>query len=453
MSQAARLIQSHLYVRAAGVIVLAAIATLALTTIPAWATAPGANGKIVFTSNRDGDGSDFDLFTMNPDGSGVANLTNDGITNNEPSWSPDGQKVAYTATSGDGSPGNPTNREIVVIDADGSDPLNVTDSPTTDDSDPSFSPDGTRIAFRRQVGIGDVGEIYVMDADGSDLKRLTQNSVYDAEPTWSPDSSKVIFNEIIGGNNEIVQKDANAPDATSAPTNLTNNAQNDNNPSVSPDGRIAFSRLDNTDYDVFVMDADGTDQTNLTNNGASSDTQPAFSPDGEKIAFTRGVTLSSFDIWVMDDDGSNPVNRTPGQTTARQDSHPDWQPVADSDGDGVADGADACPDLAGASADGCPEITRSLTLRYSAGAFRGRLSSSPSMAECIAGKQVAVWKKVGSIGGSNDVKRGEDATNANGRYVVPKARRPGKYYAEVAPETIATVASCLAKRSPLLALP
>jgi Tol biopolymer transport system component len=435
-----------------GFAALVGLAAVAFGAAPAQATAPGANGKIVFASNRDGDGNDFDLFAMNPDGSGVTPVTNDAVTSIEPAYSPDGAKIAYTTTSGDGSPGNPANREIIVVDADGSDPVNVTNSPTSDDSDPSFSPDGTKIAFRRQVGIGDTGEIYIVDSDGSDLKRLTQNSLFDAEPTWSPDGSKVIFNEVIAGNNEIVQKDASSADPASAPENLTNNVQNDSNPSVSPDGRIAFSRLNSTDYDVYVMDADGTDQTNITNNSASWDSQPAFSPDGEKIAFTRGA-FNSMDIWVMGANGASPVNLTPGQATPRQDSHPDWQPVADGDGDGVADFEDACPDLAGARANGCPGIARTLTLKYAAGAFRGLLTSTPPQSECFADRTVSVWKKVGAIGGPDDVKRGEDATSATGKYVVAKRKRPGKYYAQVSEETFATLGSCLAARSPLLTLP
>lgn len=436
---------------------LLGFAALAFAAAPARATHPGANGKIAFVSNRDGDGSDFDIHTMNSDGSGVTNLTNDGVTNNEPSFSPDGAKVAYTATSGDGSPGNPANREIVVVNADGSNPVNVTDSPATDDSDPSFSPDGSKIAFRRQAGSGDPGEIYVIDADGTDLKRLTQNSAFDAEPTWSPDGTNVIFNEVIDGNNEIVQKDAGSTDPTSAPTNLTNNAQNDNNPSVSPDGTIAFSRLNVSDYDVYVMNANGSGQTNITNNTNSTtpvaawDTQPAFSPDGSKIAFSRGG-LNSMDIYVMNADGSSPVNRTPGQNPAREDSHPDWQPVVDSDGDGVADATDVCPNRAGSAANGCPNISRSLSVGYSSGTFRGRLSSSPSMSACFASKTVSVWKGVGRIGGSDDVRLGQDATSSTGNYVVPRRRRPGRYYARVSKQTIPAVGNCLAARSPVRAL-
>lgn len=456
MSPVAQPRRSYAHIRLANLAVLLGLATLALEAAPAQATAPGANGKIAFVSNRDGDG-DFDLFTMNPDGSGVNHLTNDSVTNNEPSYSPDGQKVAYTSTSGNGSVGNPVNREILVVNANGTSPVNVTNSPLSDDSDPSFSPDGTRIAFRRQVGSGDTGEIYVMDADGTDLKRLTQNSAFDAEPTWSPDSTKVIFNEVIAGNNEIVEKDASSTDPTSAPANLTNNPLNDNNPSVSPDGTIAFSRLNGSDYDIHVMNADGSGQTNITNHtnntptfGAGWDSQPAFSPDGTKIAFARGGL--NMDIYVMEANGASPVNRTPGQSPAREDSHPDWQPVADGDGDGVADATDACPDLPGDTANGCPNISRSLTLGYSRGAFRGKLSTSPSRTVCFTDRTVSVWKKVGTIGGSDDVKRGEDETNATGGYAVPKTRRPGSYYAKVSKETIAATGNCLAARSPILNL-
>lgn len=123
---------------------------------------------------------------------------------------------------------------------------------------------------------------------------------------------------------------------------------------------------------------------------------------------------------------------------------------ADRDEDGRGNVCDACPRLSASSPNGCPNISRSLTLDYSRGAFRGRLSARK--AACYRDKPVIVWEKVGTIGGSDDVRIGRDMTNDNGRYAVPEPRRPGQYYS-VAPErTISTVGNCRFAMSAVLRL-
>ena len=106
MPQTARLGRIYARIRLVGAIAGFSLVAIGVGAIPAGATAPGANGKIAFVSNRDGE-SDFDLFTMNPDGNGVDHLTNNGVTDNEPSYSPDGTTLAYTSTSGDELAGEP----------------------------------------------------------------------------------------------------------------------------------------------------------------------------------------------------------------------------------------------------------------------------------------------------------------------------------------------------------
>lgn len=117
----------------------------------------------------------------------------------------------------------------------------------------------------------------------------------------------------------------------------------------------------------------------------------------------------------------------------------------DRDDDGRGNSCDACPTLPAKSPNGCPNVRRSLTLDYSRGAFRGRLSASK--AACLKDQYVTVWEKVGSIGGGNDVPLGEDYTNKEGRYVEAAPRAPGKYYSRVEGDTISTAGNCRSARS------
>jgi Tol biopolymer transport system component len=192
------------------------------------------------------------------------------------------------------------NLEIYMMNADGSDQVRLTNNPG-DDWEPAWSPDGSRIAFTQQVVSGDGvdSEIYVMNTDGSDQVRLTNNPGDDWYPAWSPDGSKIAFTR----NAEIYVMDADG----SNQINLTNNPDNDWYPTWSPDGsKLAFTSSRGGNHEIYVMDADGSNQVNLSNN-PGDDRDPTWSPDGSKIAFMsyRG---ESFDIYVMDTDGSNQAN-------------------------------------------------------------------------------------------------------------------------------------------------
>jgi len=120
------------------------------------------------------------------------------------------------------------------------------------------------------------------------------------------------------------------------------------------------------------------------------------------------------------------------------------------DGDARGNACDDCPRLAANTANGCPNISRSLTINYRDGAFRGRLSARK--AACYRDQKVSVWEQVGTVGGGDDVKLGQDTTNSEGRYVVPEPRRPGSYYSKAPENTISTVGNCRSVMSPVLTL-
>lgn len=135
------------------------------------------------------------------------------------------------------------------------------------------------------------------------------------DPAWSPDGESIAIRRNISGNNEIVLIDA--ADGSN-PVNLTNHSSSDFEPDFSPDGsKIVFQRYSGSGSgiglgnEVFIMAADGTDQTNLTDNsGSINDGRPSFSPDGSRIAFDSNRNDSLFEIYTMDPDGSDVVRLT-----------------------------------------------------------------------------------------------------------------------------------------------
>ncbi|HZH30094.1 MAG TPA: protein kinase [Pyrinomonadaceae bacterium] len=194
---------------------------------------------------------------------------------------------------------------------------------TTDishDWHPDYSPDGSRIAFASNRD--GATEIYVMNADGSGVRRLTFNSTEDDCPAWSNDGTKIAFQSRRDGQMEVYVMDADG----SNQRNLTNNPAEDARPAWSPDDqRIAYggNTLDApTNYDVFTMRADGSDKIKLTDD-PRFDSDAAWSPDGREIAFTSARDGKSYEIYVMNADGSNARNLTnhPGD-----DAKPVWSP-------------------------------------------------------------------------------------------------------------------------------
>ena len=280
---------------------------------PAESAFPGANGKIAFTSDRDGNP---EIYVMNADGSGVTRLTNNPAADDEPAWSPDGTKIAFSSNR-DG------NIEVYVMNADGSGQTNLTNNPALDGA-PAWSPDGTKIAFWSNRDDAGDSEIYVMNADGSGPTRLTNNPAsLDGGPAWSPDGSKIAF--MRGDRPPIPRYKWDIyvmnPDGSGV-TNLSNNPYSPGNPDWSPDGtKITYSAFE-AGHDIFVMNADGSGQTNLTNSGAS-DCVPAWSPDGSKIAFSSNRD-GNYEIYVMNPEGSGQTRLT---NNAASDTSPDWQPL------------------------------------------------------------------------------------------------------------------------------
>ncbi len=207
------------------------------------------------------------------------------------------------------------NKEIYVMDVDGSDQRRLTSSDGIDNY-PAWSPDGNQIAFSssREGNI----EIYVMNADGSNQHRLTSTSEDDVTPAWSPNGNEIAFASTRGGTSNIYIMNVEGSDQHK----LTSNDTADFLPAWSPDGKkIAFNSRHDDHFNISVMDLDGSNQHILTKNDANY-YHPAWSPDGNKITFTSNRD-GNFEIYVMNADGTSQHRLTSNE---KDDYDPEWSP-------------------------------------------------------------------------------------------------------------------------------
>ncbi len=307
------------------------------TTLASGATVPGKNGRIAF-GRFDPRIGDFDLYTANPDGSKVAQLTL--VPSFISDWSPNGDRIAFDFFDEDG------NEQVAVINPDGSGIEPIT-SGTGIHEVPSWSPDGTQIAFDYSPLLPDEPTfhtlIYVMNSDGSNPHAVTRNpNVFDVEPHFSPDGQHILFTRILPGTDSVLQQNAlfvmNADGSDERQLTLWRLFAEHGN--WSPDGRwIVF----NTDQPrgfgaiIFLVHPDGSDMHVILRGTAGSRIRepigghkPTFSPDGTKIIFTCSFSNHEFfwdDICTMDPDGTHIRHVTLSPETP--DNFPSWGVATD----------------------------------------------------------------------------------------------------------------------------
>lgn len=270
-------------------------------------------GHIVFGSRRSGN---MDIYIMQTDGSTPVRLTQNDTWDGFPTPSPDGKRIAFVAETMD-SQRTPVERDIYVVDTDGSNLTNLTNTPGFD-MEPAWSPDGAHLAFTStRDGDGYTRAVYLMKADGSNVQRLVENA---DQPAWSPDGTQIAFVQ----NGQIYrftlaeEKTIELTDATSPSTQAIPNG----GPVWSPDGdRIAFVSNRDGNTEIYVMNADGTGQTNLTDN-PSYEGSPVWSPDGHLIAFASERNEAP-GIYIMPADGSAVVKLT---NATHDEFLPTWSP-------------------------------------------------------------------------------------------------------------------------------
>jgi TolB protein len=296
-------------------VVLATILVALASVSPSEAAFPGANGKILFWSvradpnpNSCGSSCNYELFAMNPDGSGVTRLTNNPGSDSGGSYSADGNKIVFSHEN-----------TGVVMNSDGTGQT----STGVQFGGGTWSPDGSKILFS-------INDLYTMNPDGSGITNLTNHGPPELDGgRWAPDGSKIAFSRRIGNQQPVDIYTIN-PDGTGE-TRVTDNTalgRADEGLDWSPDSSqfVFRSYGPNFDSDIYKMNRDGTGRTQLTS-GPALDFGPVWSPDGTKIAFTRLAAPSNTpaDIYVMNADGSNLTKLT--DSAYRIDDVSDWQPL------------------------------------------------------------------------------------------------------------------------------
>jgi len=254
---------------AAAVLVACAVASLlAVSEEKAQAAFPGKNGRIAYQGS---DGVIYTIDPINPGGGGKTMVTR----GYQPSYSPDGTKIAFAASDGHDA-------EIYTVEVTGGKPFQITDN-AMDDLHPSYSPDGKRIAYT--CSDGHDAEICTIKATGGKPFRLTKNDRLDFGPSYSPGGKRIAYSGLTRTDWEVYTIDARG----GGRFNVTKNDTYDYYPDYSPDGKkIAYVAKDtkHDDYEIRTIKATGGRPFNVTNN-TTDDLHPSYSPDGTKIAYTH----------------------------------------------------------------------------------------------------------------------------------------------------------------------
>ena len=323
-----------------------------MTASLAWGTAPGRSGKLAFRRYLDKDHTWSALFTANPDGAGVRQITRPArrVLDIEPDWSPNGKQLVFQRVSLDGCGPDCETDEIYRVDSDGSGltalahdesgkGCTMRDQPAGGvcRGVPTWSPNGKQIAFECAVLTAAatnpyLGRICVMNADGSDVRQLPQSpgvGVGDSAPAWSPDGRRIAFQRVQGDRDAVFVMNADG----SGPRRVSPWALRAGQPDWSPDGgRILFysnwGGPTSVSANLYAISPKGAGLKQLTHarGGKVQHLSATFSPDGKSIAFGRTPGTGkegNADIFTMRADGTRVRNVT---RSPSWDSGVDWGP-------------------------------------------------------------------------------------------------------------------------------
>jgi Tol biopolymer transport system component len=307
-----------------------AAACVAAVVWPAWASGafPGADGRIAYTdTTTEGGGA---IFAISPRGGDREQLTFPGaLVDTDAAWSADGTQLAFTRRFSD------TESRVLVTSAFGSPPRTLTpEGSGLVESEPAFSPDGSRIVFRgRTAGTSFLSgddELYSIGIDGTGLARLTDTpGVVVQEPTFAPDGRRIAYSRALAGAGALGPSDVYLLDLLSGGSSLVTKRRpnaDDDDPSWRPDGkRLVYERERRKGPDdVATIRPNGKNSRLMLRAPDGSEYRdPGYSPSGEKVALhtSRGSQLG---ISIYD------VSRKKLRFLARaSENESDWQPLSD----------------------------------------------------------------------------------------------------------------------------
>lgn len=275
---------SELFTATAEQASLAATATQAVIT-PTLPPVNARNGLVVVVLRLE---ENAEIAVFDPQAPELINLTKNRANDDSPAWSPDGQWIAFISDRGD-------NHDIYIMRADGTDVRQVTDLPS-DEQYPTWSPDGTQLAFASDMN-GSF-DIYTLAVDGgAEPVQLTDTPAFDSFPAWSSDN-RLAFASNRDGKFDIYRMDSNGGNLQ----RLTETDADEFKPAWSSNSQqIAFIAQDNTTRDLYVINSDGTSLMNISDT-VENEFSPSWAPDGRSIIYAL-ENPQGFDIYRINPDG------------------------------------------------------------------------------------------------------------------------------------------------------
>ena len=257
--------------------------------------------QIVFSSDC---GGLWGIYVARADGTLPRRVTPSDMEARLPNWSPDGTRLVFQSNKSG-------NWDIYTVNADGTELTRMTDHPRGDSSG-VYSPDGTKILFASDRG--GINDLFLIPAAGGDAVQVTQERGAGFRSVWAPDGSHVLYRATTPPSDESSKPGAFhrvRPDGADAGI-VGGGMRNEYNQAYSPDGKlIAFDAHETgvawesgREWDVWVMNADGSGRRNLTAGNKVNDWGPSWSPDGKTIVFPSGLD-NVYDLYVMNADGSD----------------------------------------------------------------------------------------------------------------------------------------------------
>lgn len=265
----------------------------------------------MFDSERDGDA---DIYTIAADGTDVRQLTNEPGRDYEPDASPDGKTIVFASQRATGE-----SAQLYLMDIDGSNVRRLTFSAgatgTILDDYPEWSPDGTRIVFQRTVISEDKKQVYadiwLIDPKTGQETALTKTqNIWDSTPSFTTDGKSVLYESNRAGSFDIYRQPVDGGEAVL----VFASDGTDSDAKQSPDGReIAFVSDRGGDFGVYVVDSDGSNLRQLTSSDGKEEC-PQWSPDGKQLSFSSERDGDQ-ELYVMNADGSDQrrLTNSPGR--------------------------------------------------------------------------------------------------------------------------------------------